>query len=422
MTDQKNTLLAIVLSALVLIGWQIFFGFPQVEKQKQAAQQQTQEQRSSRQTHPRSTRPAADRRAAASRAGATPQAPGQPAAVPGQHADARGRARGLARASSIETPRLAGSIALKGGRIDDLVADAIPRDRRSQVAADRAARAVRQPAPVLCRVRLGRRPPGTTAKLPTADTVWRQEGSGALTVDHPVTLIYDNGEGLEFRRTIAVDDKYLFTIKDEVANKGAAAVTLYPYALISRHGTPQTLRLLHPARGPDRRHRRPGPAGRDLREDRGEEDRDLRRHQCLARHHRQILGGDAAPRHHGQGAGALLVRAWPATSRPYQTDYLLDAADHRAGRDRHAPMRGCSPAPRKSTIVDGYDKELKLNRFELLIDWGWFYFITKPMFCAIDWHLPLRRQFRHRHPDRHRAGQDRCSSRSPTSPTPRWRR
>ena len=56
-----------------------------------------------------------------------------------------------------------------------------------------------------------------------------------------MTLTYDNGEGLQFRRTIAVDDKYLFTIKDEVANKSAAPVTLFPYALISRHGTPETL-------------------------------------------------------------------------------------------------------------------------------------------------------------------------------------
>ena len=55
-----------------------------------------------------------------------------------------------------------------------------------------------------------------------------------------MTLTYDNGEGLEFRRTIAVDDKYLFTIKDEVTNNGTAPVTLYPYALISRHGTPKT--------------------------------------------------------------------------------------------------------------------------------------------------------------------------------------
>ena len=71
--------------------------------------------------------------------------------------------------------------------------------------------------------------------------MWTQVGAGALAVGHPVTLTYDNGEGLQFRRTIAVDDKYLFTVKDEVANKSANPVTLFPYALISRHGTPKTL-------------------------------------------------------------------------------------------------------------------------------------------------------------------------------------
>ena len=61
---------------------------------------------------------------------------------------------------------------------------------------------------------------GTSVKLPGPDTVWRQEGVGTLAVNRPVTLVYDNGEGLEFRRTITVDEKYLFTIRDQVANRG----------------------------------------------------------------------------------------------------------------------------------------------------------------------------------------------------------
>ena len=60
---------------------------------------------------------------------------------------------------------------------------------------------------------------GATIKLPSADTEWRQVGSGTLAIGQPVTLSYDNGEGLIFRRTIAVDDRYLFTIEDSVANK-----------------------------------------------------------------------------------------------------------------------------------------------------------------------------------------------------------
>src|SRR5215467_10358230 len=70
--------------------------------------------------------------------------------------------------------------------------------------------------------------------------MWSQEGTGSLGPGRPVTLSYNNGEGLEFRRTISVDDKYLFTLKDEVVNSGTTSVSLYPYALVSRHGTPQT--------------------------------------------------------------------------------------------------------------------------------------------------------------------------------------
>ena len=65
-----------------------------------------------------------------------------------------------------------------------------------------------------------------------------RKAPAALTPTTPVTLKYDNGDGLTFRRTIAIDDRYLFTIKDEVTNAGNAPVTLYPFALISRHGTP----------------------------------------------------------------------------------------------------------------------------------------------------------------------------------------
>ena len=133
-----------------------------------------------------------------------------------------------------------GSIALKGGRIDDLA-----------LAKFRETVDPKSP-PIVLLSPSGSPDPfyaesgwtnaaGANLKVPTADTLWTQSSSGALGVGHPVTLTYDNGQGLEFRRTIAVDDKYLFTIKDEVANKSDKAVSLFPFALISRHGTPKTL-------------------------------------------------------------------------------------------------------------------------------------------------------------------------------------
>ena len=112
MTDQKNTLLAIVLSALVLIGWQIFFGMPQMEKQKQAQQQQTQQTQPQPQPPGRRSRSQAPRRSRAPRRSAGPRAPCS-------HDAARPRWRFAAGARSRRRA-LAGSIALKGGRIDDL--------------------------------------------------------------------------------------------------------------------------------------------------------------------------------------------------------------------------------------------------------------------------------------------------------------
>ncbi|MEA2947439.1 MAG: YidC/Oxa1 family rane protein insertase, partial [Alphaproteobacteria bacterium] len=236
MTDQKNTLIAIVLSALVLIGWQIFFGLPQVEKQKQIQQQQAQER-----ALPAPGTPAQQQSGTPPQPtpGTAPQAPGQPSTVPGQTVT-REAALAASPRIQLDTPRLAGSVSLKGGRLDDL-----------SLVKYRETVDPNSPAIVLLAPSGSPQPfysefgwvagAGTTVKMPGPDTIWRQEGSGALTIDHPVTLAYDNGDGLEFRRTIAVDDKYLFTIRDEVANKSAATVTLYPYALISRHGTPHTL-------------------------------------------------------------------------------------------------------------------------------------------------------------------------------------
>ena len=234
MTDQKNTIIAIVLSALVLIVWQIYFGVPQLDKQKQIQQQQAQE----RSQQP----PAAPQQPGATQtpsAPGTPQAPTQPGGVPAQTMS-RDAALAASPRVHIDTPSLSGSISLKGGRIDDLslVKYRETVDPNSPPIVLLAPSG--SPHPFYAEFGWSA-PSGTSLKLPNSDTVWQQQGSGALSVGHPVTLVYDNGEGLLFRRTIAVDENYLFTLKDEVLNRGAAPVTLYPFGLISRHGTPQTL-------------------------------------------------------------------------------------------------------------------------------------------------------------------------------------
>jgi YidC/Oxa1 family membrane protein insertase len=228
MTDQKNMLLAIVLSAIVLIAWQIFFGLPHMQQQQQKQQQQ--------QTQSPVAPPG------------TPTAQPSPTTTPGQTTPAPTVAPGVAMSREaaiaasarvrIETPRLTGSINLKGGRIDDLLLT----QYRETVNPTSPPVTLLSPsgAPMPFYAEFGWvAAAGNTMPLPNSETVWRQQGAGTLGVGRPITLIHDNGQGLQFRRTIAVDDKYMFTVRDEVVNKGAEATTIYPYALISRHGHPR---------------------------------------------------------------------------------------------------------------------------------------------------------------------------------------
>ena len=234
MTENRNTILAVILSGIVLIAWQYFYNVPQMEKQR--AQTQTQAELAkptTPQATPGSTTPGS------TTPGATPSAnaPATPAAAAAAIVS-RDAAIAATPRVKIETPSLIGSISLKGGRIDDLslvkfrdtvdpTSPPIVLYSPSNTASPYYAEFGWVPAS------------GSTAKIPDQTTLWQQEGSGSLSPGHPVTLKYDNGEGLTFRRTVSVDDRYLFTLKDEVSNVGNAPVTLYPFALISRHGTPQ---------------------------------------------------------------------------------------------------------------------------------------------------------------------------------------
>src|SRR5271169_2430848 len=188
MGDHKNTILAIVLSLIVVVGWQYFIGYPQMEHQKQQAELKRQEQ--------------------------TQVLPGaQPGAVaPAQQTTSREAVIGTTPRVAITTPRLGGSVDLKGGRIDDLTLQ----QYRETVDPNSPPIVLFSPsgAPDAFYAEFGWVPAsGTTAAMPGPDTQWKQQGSGTLGVDHPVTLSFDNGEGLTFTRTIAVDDHYLFTIK-----------------------------------------------------------------------------------------------------------------------------------------------------------------------------------------------------------------
>jgi YidC/Oxa1 family membrane protein insertase len=390
MDDQKNLILALALAGIVVIAWQYFFANPQLERQRQFAQQQQQVQQ---QAQP----PAGQQPAPAAQPGTAPQAgSGSVPQTPGSSATAapvltREAALAASPRIRIDTPRVSGSIALLGGRIDDIALV----QYRETVEPDSPPVELFSPSgsPHPYYAEFGwTGAVGTTARLPGPDTMWRQEGTGVLAPGNPVTLVYDNGEGLIFRRTISVDDKYLFTVRDDVANNSTAAVTLYPYALISRHGTPP------PGYGVAHE----GPIG-------VMGDKCLRQGsfslytECQEESYKTLEDKKAITFDVTNAWFGFADKYWAATLIPdtdaklqakfssgligttktYQADYLLDARTIPPGGTASAMGRVFAGAKEVAT-VNAYNEALQLNRFELLIDWGRFYFISQPMFWAID--------------------------------------
>ncbi|MBI5260197.1 MAG: membrane protein insertase YidC [Bradyrhizobium sp.] len=394
MTDNRNTILAVILSGLVLIAWQYFYNAPQMERQRAQTQVQTELAKGSPQAGSTATPSPTPQAGTTPTPSTAPGASQQPVLVVAREVALAANPR-----VKIDTPRLAGSISLKGARVDDvsLVQYRDTVDPKSPAIVLYSPSGTAQPY----YAEFGWVPAtGSTVRLPDQSTLWQQEGSGSLTPSTPVVLKYDNGEGLTFRRTISIDDRYLFTIKDEVTNVGNAPVTLYPYALISRHGTPQVAGyyILHEGLI--------GYLG----------DQGLQEYA-----YKKIDDAKSVSFKVTDGWLGITDKYWASallpdtnaqlqaryssnlvgSTRTYQTDYLLDAQTVAIGGTASANARLFAGAKEAGVVginfpvfgFGGYTKQLGLNHFDLLIDWGWFYFITKPMFLGLDFFFRLLGNF-----------------------------
>ena len=373
--DNKNLYIAIALSILVIIGWQYFYGAPQMEKTRQT-QAQLHEPGGAPQPEARPGSPSAT----------PPQSPftgqqGSPA--PETPAATMSREEALAASPRIklDTPSLFGSIDLKGGRIDDVSL----KDYRETP--DKHSPNIvllspsNSPAPYYAEQGFVNKP-GANLTLPGPNTVWTTDGK-ELTPATPITLTYDNGQGLVFQRKIAVDDRYMFTITDTVENKTNAEVALFPYGLVSRHGKPKTsgFSVLHEGMI--------GVVGDAVEEP----TYDSIEKEAKATKSLDGTGGwigftdkywstVVIPDQSAAVKGTFAAHG--TGTRSYQTDFLRnEPLTVAAGATATTTSRVFAGAKETQTI-DKYWKDLDIKKFDLMIDWGWFYFITKPMFRLLD--------------------------------------
>ena len=380
--ENKNFIIAIALSLAVLIGWQYFFIEPK-QADRQAAQQQ-QQQADQAATPAGSSVPQPDG-GSSSPTSAAPASPG------GQAAPAADRPAALAATSRlpIETDRVEGSINLKGGRIDDLRL----KDYHETVDPSSPTIVLFSPsgAPNPYYAEFGWVAGGegdNKVQVPGPDTEWQVDGAGKLTQETPVTVKWTNDAGITFTRTYAIDDNYMFTVTQGLKNETPNAVTVYPYGLISRHGTPPVsgFFVLHE-----------GPIGVF-----GEEGLEEFSYKDL------VEDGPITPSKSGGGWLGFTDKYWASTLIPnpgsqfqprlsatdhggkpiYQTDFLEEAVTVEPGQSGEARNLLFAGA-KEVDVINGYKSALGIEKFDLLIDWGWFYFLTKPMFYALDFFYKL---------------------------------
>lgn len=362
--NNQNLILAIALSILVLVGWNYFYGVPKMQKAREAAVERAKPP----------TAPGAPQTQMPAGAGS----PGAAIEPPKSRRDALAASPRVA----IDTPKLKGSINLKGGRIDDI-----------ELKAYRETTEPTSPNIVLFSPAGGPDPSyadfgfsdaaAPSSAIPPGDALWNANGA-TLTPAKPLVLTYDNGKGLLFTRTISVDDAYLFTVADTIENKGTAAVALTPFASVSRHYEPVTSGYSVLYEGMI------GVIG----------DSRLQEETYSA----AAKEPDGTKSLSGTGgfigftdkywATALVPdqkTAFRASFRAfaspiqYQTDVVPDAPVTVApGASTTQTVRVFVGAKVNSTI-ENYENAFGIKSFDLLIDWGWFYFITKPLFRLIDW-------------------------------------
>ncbi|EET49692.1 membrane protein insertase YidC [Thalassobium sp. R2A62] len=366
MDDQnKNLILATALSFLVILVW--FVLFPPEEPVVDPITAET------AQSIDGATVPTAD----------TGIAPTTGEAEPEQEAEASDAPR-----IAIETEKLSGSISLLGGRLDDLSLKDYPIELDAEevvrllspVGTDNAYYALYGWAAAQ----------GVAADaVPGPNTLWTVESGDTLNTSDAVTLAWDNGAGLTFRREISVDEDYMFNITQSVENTTSTEVALAPYGFIARHGEPDTVGFFILHEGVVRM------SDGELQEidynDMPDFDIDARRGapaESIDVTENGWVGftdkywmTNIVPT---QGSAFKSSAIYNPRNDIYQTEALMPTQTVAVGATAAVSTQLFAGA-KEWEAIRNYQNDGGIDGFLDSIDWGWFFFLTKPIFALLHW-------------------------------------
>ncbi len=354
--DTKNVLFAVILSTIVLIFWSTFFEPPIID-------QQINENKISKNEN--SSSPSIDNKEIKNEI---------------VRADSINKTNRI----KIENKNIKGSISLRGAIIDDIIFKNYKESLNSE---DDVIFLNPKNSKNEYFVSTGWAAGGNNKiKLPLESTIWEVKGNNVLTPNNPVTLEWNNNEGLIFTKKIDLDEKFLFKITQAIKNNSNKSFQFYPYAQITRNEKPvgRQIYILHEGFL--------GVFGEELKE---KDYDDIEKEKFSISSSKGWLG--------------ITDKYWltaivPEKGKDFKAEFTYKDSKYRASYIiREATILNPSSyvtneintfvAAKEVRVIDEYAQQLGIEKFDLAIDWGWFYFFTKPLFFIIDYFFKLTGNF-----------------------------
>jgi YidC/Oxa1 family membrane protein insertase len=349
--ENKNVIIAVILSTAILIGWSMYFENPdEAQRKRLEIQGKTETQTNI-------------------------QKPETPQTTKATKAISRSDALKESDRVFIENSNLSGSISLRGALIDDIIL------KNYRETLDKSSKPIVVLSPKKSEdgyfVESGWATTKSDIKVPDNNSVWQIREGKKLTPSSPVTLEWNNREGVVFSKKIEVDDKYLFKITETIRNEKSKTIELFHYSQITKNTKPNTenFYILHEGLI--------GVVDKNLKEE---------TYSSIEEEKKTYTGKS--------GWFGITDKYWmsaiiPESGKSFKGEYSF-ANSYKANFIISEPTIA---NPQKSTSntlkifigakevypIDNYTEKEKIDRFDLSIDWGWFYFITKPLFFVIDY-------------------------------------
>ena len=354
--ETRNVLLAIILSTIVLIFWATFFEAPIVEQKPTEKQISTSESSSTPSIEEIQTAKKTSRKEAISKI----------------------------KRIKLENENIKGSISLEGGIIDDVT---FKNYRKSLKSEEKVTFLNPKNSEEGYYIETGwASNKNDKLKLPTDKTIWKTKGNNLLSANNPVILEWDNEEGLTFTKKFELDNKFLFKITQSIKNNSDKAFQFFPYAQITRNYKPEVtpIYILHEGFL--------GVFGDELNE---KDYEDIEDEKFTINSSKGWLGitdkywlTAIVPE-----KGKDFKSEFSSKNKKYRANFIIKEPVILNPNDSATNIVNAFVAAKEVAVIDNYAKKLGIEKFDLAIDWGWFYFFTKPLFFVIDYFFRMTGNF-----------------------------